>query len=101
MDLTNSGAELCSPIDSLFGSEFEPFAFPYLDDIKIVTEKFKEHIQMLERVSGKLQYAGLAISPSKSKFTYKRLRYLAHILDGEGIAMDKSRLEVTDRLQIA
>lgn len=35
MGLVNSGAELCSLVDSLFGSEFDPNAFPYLDDIVI------------------------------------------------------------------
>lgn len=96
MGLTNSGAELCSLIDSLFGSEFEPHAFPYLDDIVIVTESFEEHIKLLSLISEKLRYAGLTISPSKSKFGYKRLRYLGHILDVRGIGMDKSRLEAIE-----
>lgn len=96
MGLTNSGAELCSLIDSLFGSEFEPKAFPYLDDIVIVTETFEEHIEILSKIADKLQYAGLTISPSKSKFAYKRLKYLGHVIDEEGIAMDKSRLDAIE-----
>lgn len=96
MGLTNSGAELCSLIDSLFGSEFEPNAFPYLDDIVVVTESFDTHLSILKRISEKLHYAGLTISPSKSKFAYKRLKYLGHILDVQGIAMDKSRLEAIE-----
>lgn len=96
MGLSNSGAELCSLIDSLFGSEFEPNAFPYLDDIVIVTDTFESHIQMIKRVGEKLTYAGLGISPSKSKFAHKRLKYLGHILDEQGIGMDKSRLEAIE-----
>lgn len=96
MGLTNSGAELCSLIDSLFGSEFEPKAFPYLDDIVIVTETFNEHLEILDKISNKLKYAGLTISPSKSKFGYKRLKYLGHLIDERGIAMDKTRLEAIE-----
>lgn len=96
MGLTNSAAVLCSLIDALFGSEFEPHVFPYLDDIVTVTETFDEHIHMLIKISEKLRYAGLTISPSKSKFVYKRLKYLGHILDVQGIAMDKSRVEAVE-----
>lgn len=96
MGLTNSGAVLCSLIDSLFGAEFEPNGFPYLDDIVVVTETFDAHIDILGRVGEKLTYAGLTISPSKSKFAYKRLKYLGHILDVQGIAMDKSRIEAIE-----
>lgn len=97
MGLTNSGAELCSLIDTLFGSEFEPYAFPYLDDVVIVTETFEEHVEILSRIAEKFKFANLTISPQKSKFCYRRLRYLGHIIDEEGIAMDKSRIEAIEK----
>lgn len=68
----------------------------HLDDIVVVTETFDAHIDILGRVGEKLTYAGLTISPSKSKFAYKRLKYLGHILDVQGIAMDKSRIEAIE-----
>lgn len=97
MGLTNSGAELCALIDSLFGSEFEPHVFPYLDDIVIVSETFEEHLEYLAKVAQKFRYANLTISPEKSKFCFKRLRYLGHIIDETGIAMDKSRIEAVEK----
>lgn len=93
MGLTISGAILCSLIDQLFGAEFEPFAFPYLDDIIIVTETFEQHLEVLEKVAKKLAYANLTISTTKSKFCYRRLKYLGHIIDESGIALDKSRID--------
>lgn len=93
MGLCNSGAVLCNIIDSLFGSEFEPKAFPYLDDIVVVTETFDDHIEVLERLAKKFRYANFSISSEKSKFCYKRLRYLGHIIDESGIAMDKARID--------
>lgn len=93
MGLTNSGAELCALIDSLFGSEFEPYAFPYLDDVVIVTETFEKHIEILTRLANKFKFANLSISPEKSKFCFKRLKYLGHIIGERGVAMDKTRIE--------
>lgn len=96
MGLTNSGAELCMLIDSLFGSEFEPFAFPYLDDVVIITETFEQHIEILERIAKKFRFANLSVSPEKSKFCYKKLKYLGHIIDESGVAMDKSRIDAIE-----
>lgn len=98
MGLKNSGAELCNLIDSLFGYEFEPHVFPYLDDIVIVSETFEEHMEKLEKVANKFKYANLSISEEKSRFCYKRLKYLGHIIDENGVAMDKSRIEVVENL---
>lgn len=97
MGLTNSGADLCALIDSLFGSEFEPHVFPYIDDIVIVSETFEEHLEYLEKVAKKFEYANLTISAEKSKFCYRRLKYLGHIIDEEGVAMDKSRVEAIEK----
>lgn len=100
MGLKNSGAELCSLIDSLFGAEFEPKVFPYLDDIVIVTETFLEHLEILVKVAEKFEYANLTISEEKSRFCYKRLKYLGVILDENGINMDKSRIEAVANFPI-
>lgn len=96
MGLCNSGSELCSLIDTLFGTEFEPNAFPYLDDIVVVSETFEEHLDILKRLAAKFNFANLSISTEKSKFCYKRLRYLGHIIDEEGVGMDKSRVEAIE-----
>lgn len=98
MGLKNSGAELCALIDGLFGYEYEPHVFPYLDDIVIVSETYEEHLKLLEQVAEKFKFANLSISEEKSKFCYRRLKYLGHIIDENGIAMDKSRIEVIESL---
>lgn len=100
MGLKNSGAELCSLIDSLFGALFEPKVFPYLDDIVVVTETFDEHLEILLKVADRFEYANLTISAEKSRFCYKRLKYLGVILDENGINMDKSRIEAVANFPI-
>ncbi|CAB0038699.1 unnamed protein product [Trichogramma brassicae] len=53
-------------IDSLFGPEFEPNIFGYLDDIIVATDTFEEHLQWLEVVLSKLREAGLSVNRKKS-----------------------------------
>lgn len=93
MGLCNSGATLCELIDSLFGAEFEPDAFPYLDDFIVATRTFEEHIEVLSRAAQKLNEATLSISESKSKFCQKRIKYLGYILDQAGVRPDDEKIQ--------
>lgn len=93
MGLCNSGSTLCELIDRLFGVEFEPHAFPYLDDFIVATEEFDCHISVLEKIAARLKSAGLTISPTKSKFCMQRLKFVGHIIDGEGIKPDMSKIQ--------
>ncbi|CAB0031216.1 unnamed protein product [Trichogramma brassicae] len=60
--LCNAPASFQRLIDALFGPEFEPHVFGYLDDIIIVTESFDEHMKCLELVLTKLRDAGLTVN---------------------------------------
>ena len=46
--LANAPAMLQRLDDALFGPEYEPYVFCYLDDIIVVTETFDEHLRWLE-----------------------------------------------------
>lgn len=92
MGLVNSGATLSELVDSLFGAEFEPECFPYLDDFIIATKTLEKHFEILERVAEKLTTAGLVISAKKSQFCMKRLKYLGHVIDEDGIRADPDKI---------
>lgn len=92
MGLVNSGATLSELVDRLFGAEFEPECFPYLDDFIIATDTLEKHFTILERVANRLRESGLVISRSKSKFCMKRLKYLGHVIDEEGIRPDPEKV---------
>ena len=55
-------------MDALFGPEFEPHVFAYLDDIIIVSENFEEHVRLLQEVRSRLESANLSINPEKCEF---------------------------------
>ena len=79
--------------DKLFGPEFGGKVFCYIDDIVIIAETYKEHIELLHKVYNKLKQAGLTINLPKSEFCKSELKYLGFILDKEGLRTDPAKIE--------
>lgn len=77
--LCNSGATLCRLVDQVLGCDLEPHVFVYMDDVIIATQTIEHHLQLLAVIAKRLSDAGLTISPEKSRFCMKRLKYLGHI----------------------
>ncbi|CAB0039768.1 unnamed protein product [Trichogramma brassicae] len=89
--LCNAPASFQRLIDALFGPEFEPHVFGYLDDIIIVTESFDEHMKWLELVLTKLRDAGLTRNRKKCDFCCSRVKYLGYVLDSDGLRVDAEK----------
>ncbi|KAL7295098.1 hypothetical protein TKK_0011566 [Trichogramma kaykai] len=79
-------------VDHLFGPEFEPHVFYYLDDIIIVTVDFSEHLSWIERVLKRLIEAGLEINRDKCEFCCSRVTYLGYLLNKDGLRVDPEKL---------
>ncbi|GBN27649.1 hypothetical protein AVEN_27515-1 [Araneus ventricosus] len=58
----------------------EHFVVPYLDDVAIYCNSWKEHLNNLNAVLTRINDAGLSIKPIKCKFAYDRAKYLSHIV---------------------
>ena len=82
--LTNAPATFQRFLDRLIGPEMEPHAFAYLDDMIIVTKTFKEHLEWLSRVLGKIKGAGLEINLDKCEFCYPQVHYLGFLVNENG-----------------
>lgn len=93
MGLVNSAATLCRLVEECFNIDSEPEIFVYLDDFIIVSESFERHVILIKIVANKLKEIGLAIGLSKSNFCMKRLKFVGHIIDENGIAIDSSRAQ--------
>ncbi|XP_058804512.1 uncharacterized protein LOC131671800 [Phymastichus coffea] len=83
--LVNAPATFQRLADALFGPDWEPYVFPYLDDIIIATESFDDHLHFLELVLRRLNDAGLQINAKKCEFGCSRLNYLGLLLDHDGL----------------
>ena len=65
----------------------------YLDDIIIFSKNPDDHITHLGGVFEKLTEAGLELKPSKCEFFGSSLKYLGHVVSGDGIATDPCKIE--------
>ncbi|GFV95594.1 retrovirus-related Pol polyprotein from transposon 297 [Trichonephila clavipes] len=56
----------------------EQFALPYIDDIAIFSQGWKDHVKHIDVVLGRLRKAGLKVKPSKCKFAQEEVLFLGH-----------------------
>jgi hypothetical protein len=68
----------------------EEFAGTYLDDITIYSHEWREHLNHIDKVLGRIQAAGLTIKMNKCEFATAVIEYLGHIV-GEGQVKPKKR----------
>lgn len=94
MGLCNSASTLSKLMDTIFGCQYEPQIFVYLDDVIIATESFEEHLKLIALVSKKLKEANLTINLEKSKFCRQSIKYLGYILEEKGLRVDPDKVEV-------
>ncbi|GFT62971.1 retrovirus-related Pol polyprotein from transposon 297 [Trichonephila clavipes] len=59
----------------------EQFALPYIDDIAIFSQGWKDHVKHVDIVLGRLRKAGLKVKPSKCKFAQEEVLFLGHRID--------------------
>lgn len=76
----------------VLGDSLYVYALVYLDDIIIFSNNHDEHIQHLNTVFDKLSAAGLKLKASKTHLFQKEVDYLGHIVSGDGIRPDPSKV---------
>ena len=65
----------------------------YLDDVIVMGRTFSEHLQNLSSVFSRIREAGLKLKPAKCAFLQPEVHYLGHIVSGDGVATDPSKVE--------
>ena len=65
----------------------------YLDDIIVFSSTFDDHLQRLQHIFVRLREAGLQLKPSKCHFCLPEVRYLGHVVSGEGIKPDPKKVQ--------
>jgi hypothetical protein len=72
-------------------SELAAFVVVYLDDICVFSRTRAEHLEHLRRVFEVLREEKLFARPSKCHFAQREIRFLGHIISGEGIRVDPDK----------
>ena len=64
----------------------------YLDDVTIMANTLKRHLERLELVMERLQKAGLKLNPTKCKLFQLKTKFLGHIVSEKGIELDLEKI---------
>eukprot|EP00112_Aurelia_sp_Birch-Aquarium-sp1_P022168 Seg6151.1 transcript_id=Seg6151.1/GoldUCD/mRNA.D3Y31 product="Retrovirus-related Pol polyprotein from transposon 297" protein_id=Seg6151.1/GoldUCD/D3Y31 len=90
--LTNAPATFQRLMDYVLTGLHWSQCLVYLDDVIIFGRDFEEHLTRLRTVLTRLNAAGLSLKPSKCHWAKTEVKYLGHVIDGEGIKPDPSKL---------
>jgi hypothetical protein len=71
----------------------------YLDDIIIHAKSFEEELRRLREVLQRLSNAGLKLSPKKCHLFQKSVKFLGHVVSGEGISTDPEKIRAVSECQ--
>jgi len=69
------------------------FVSCYIDDILVTSSSKVEHYEHLKIVFEKLTGAGMTVNVSKCKFFREEIPFLGHVLTGDGVKIDPTKLE--------
>jgi hypothetical protein len=91
--LTNAPATFMQMMHQLFRDYLDNFVVIFLDDILIYSKTEAEHMEHIKLVLQRLRDSKLFAKQSKCEFFVKQISFLGHVLDANGLSMDKSKVE--------
>lgn len=91
--LTNAPAVFMNLMNSVFREYLDQFVQVFLDDILVYSKNKKEHEDHLQVVLSCFRKHQLYGKLSKCLFFQEKIRYLGHIISGEGISVDPVKLK--------
>lgn len=68
--------------------------FVYLDDIVIHSKTIEEHKEKLIKVFDRLNEHKLLLQPDKCNFFMTQIKYLGHVISGDGVKSDPDKINV-------
>src|SRR5215208_2961718 len=80
-------------MNKIFREEIRQFIAIYLDDIIIFSDTFDVHLQHLQLIFKRLKDAELKFGKDKCEFAKLELAFLGHIMSGQGISPDPSKID--------
>jgi len=91
--LCNAGSTFQRVMDlALNGLNFN-MCLVYLDDIIVFSSTVEEHLVRLRKLFDRLRIADLKLKPSKCNLLRSEVIFLGHVVSGQGVATDPSKIE--------
>ena len=91
--LTNAPAYFMSMMNKVFMEYLDKFVVVFIDDIMVYSKNEEEHKEHLRLVLKKLRERQLYAKFSKCEFWLKEVGFLGHVISGEGIAIDPTKVQ--------
>ncbi|XP_024158572.1 uncharacterized mitochondrial protein AtMg00860-like [Rosa chinensis] len=92
--LTNAPAAFMDLMNRIFWPYLDKFVVVFIDDILVYSKTVKEHEAHLRIVLQTLQEKQLYAKKSKCEFWMSKVRFLGHVISGDGVSVDPSKVEV-------
>ncbi|GBG92096.1 hypothetical protein CBR_g54351 [Chara braunii] len=90
--LTNAPATFQRCMNDVFRPWLDRFVVVYLDDVLVFSWTLQEHQGHLRQVLEKLREANFKINAKKCEWAKTQVLYLGHVLDGDGIKPEDSKI---------
>ena len=90
--LTNAPAYFMNMMNKVFMEFLDKFVVVFIDDILVYSKNEEEHKEHLRLVLGKLREHQSYTKFSKCEFWLKEVGFLGHVISGEGIAVDPTKV---------
>lgn len=72
----------------------------YLDDVIIYSETLQEHRDKLKLVFDRLRQHNLQLQPDKCNFLMREIKYLGHVINGQGVAPDPEKTRAISKYPV-
>ncbi|GJX13451.1 putative reverse transcriptase domain-containing protein [Tanacetum coccineum] len=92
--LTNAPTVFMYFMNKVCGPYLDKFVIVFIDDILIYSKTQEEHVEHLRLVLGLLKKEKLYAKFSKCEFWLREVQFLGHVINGNGIHVDPSKIEV-------
>ncbi|KAI3369532.1 hypothetical protein L3Q82_007742 [Scortum barcoo] len=96
--LCNSPASFMRMMLSIFGDLNFSTLLCYLDDLLVFAPSEQEALSRLEAVFQRLREHNLKLSQKKCHLLRRSVKFLGHVIDGDGVAVDPGKVEVIVRM---
>ena len=92
--LCNAPATFMRVMNDVFRSFIDDFVIVYLDDILVFSKTWEEHVVHVKKKLDVLRKEKLYVKMSKCEFARTSLVYLGHIIGGDHLRVDPTKVVV-------
>ncbi|XGW15120.1 hypothetical protein V3C99_000979, partial [Haemonchus contortus] len=92
--LSTSPAVFQRLMDTVLKEMLGEEVFCYIDDVMICTDTRERHVELLQEICDRMRKAGLRLKAKKCILLQTSVSFLGHVIDSEGLHMDKQKIEV-------